>query len=489
MRLILLNGNKKLINFNKLKMYIQDKIFYKLIKIDYAASFLFLFWTISIFSFLSITSIPLTYLSILLFIFNMALVIKKANFFYKVIPYIIILSPIFGSINFLGLNMLFSDFFLFSYFILFISKNKNIYHTKSFYFFFILIILFTLTHYFFGDLEILKPIISITELFILYSITKHNFILTSIDSFFFSILSAVLIGTILMFLAFYKGINLVEFNGNNVNVVLNSTNDFDMTRFKLNYFYTNFSVMIGCAIFISNYFIVSLKNNIHKTILFIIMTYLLVSLIASGSKTTLFISIFIFILSNLIFNFKKVFNVKNILFFTLFSMIVYYLLNLFLFNDVNKDLFIQRMQSNDSLIDRFGVYRNALNLLLNNPHRIIIGYGPDFLTNAGDLKVSNLYKINYYTKDEQGALDSGLITFFIEFGLLMFSFIAYHFFKNIFSLYKKINTINLTILQLVFTFIFSGFTQLIGISKISWFLIIFISISKVAVNNYRKNLI
>jgi hypothetical protein len=136
------------------------------------------------------------------------------------------------------------------------------------------------------------------------------------------------------------------------------------------------------------------------------------------------------------------------------------------------------MLSSDSFEDRIGVYRNVLSIYSNNLYRIFIGYGPDFLTGAGDPLVSNKFKMNYYTKNEQGAVDSGLITFIIEFGILFISLFAFIIFKRIKSLFSNIDSLNILFIQIFSIFIISSFTQLVGLSKIFWFFVLVYVLSK-----------
>jgi hypothetical protein len=136
------------------------------------------------------------------------------------------------------------------------------------------------------------------------------------------------------------------------------------------------------------------------------------------------------------------------------------------------------MLSSDSFEDRLGVYANVIFIYSNNFLRIFLGYGADFLTGAGDPIISNNFKMNYYTKNEQGAVDSGIITFIIEFGILYFILFAHIIIKLIRLLFKNLNSSNILFLQIFQIFIISSSTQLVGLSKIFWFFVLIFALAK-----------
>ena len=86
--------------------------------------------------------------------------------------------------------------------------------------------------------------------------------------------------------------------------------------------------------------------------------------------------------------------------------------------------------------------------------------------------------MNYYTKNEQGAVDSGIITFIIEFGILYFILFAHIIIRLIRLLFKNLNSSNILFLQIFQIFIISSFTQLVGLSKIFWFFVLIFVLAK-----------
>jgi hypothetical protein len=136
------------------------------------------------------------------------------------------------------------------------------------------------------------------------------------------------------------------------------------------------------------------------------------------------------------------------------------------------------MKSSDSFEDRIGVYVNVFHIFIDNILRVFVGYGADFLTGAGDPSIANRFKVNYYTKDEQGAVDSGIVTFIIEFGIIYFSLFTYIILKRVKALFYNLNTRAILFIQIFFIFFISSSTQLIGLSKIFWFFVIIFALSK-----------
>jgi len=432
--------------------------------------FISLLWLFSIISFLKQNVLYTSLLFYLILIFQISSIIFNYKNISHILPFSILLSPIFGSIRFFGLNILISDFLVFySLLVLFIIKNKTISHSRFFYFLLFCIISHSFFHYIFGDLQNLKPIISIIQIFIVYILYKEVFKNISINLFFISCILSVLLGIYLMTSSYYIGINLNNFTGDALKI---NSEDYDVDSYRVGFFYTNFPFIISCSIFLLSYFFQLAKQLKYQLIILIFIIISFLAIIISGNKTTLIVTVLILLSTELYrkFSIRKIFKYAIIV--TLIIFLINYLLYNFFLNDYTRGLFENRMLSNDSLIDRFGVYYNVYDILIRSPLRLFFGYGPDFLTGAGSHEAS-FFKINYFTKTEQGAVDSGILTFIIEFGLLLFLIIIFPIIMLVKNLFKNNTLYNLLALRLMFVFILTGFTQLIGLSKIFWFFAIF----------------
>ncbi len=439
--------------------------------------FIGIIWLISVLSFLQIFPMPLLLLLLVLGITYFLTLIFRVHLFSNLIIYLIILSPIFGSINYFNTNLLFSDIFLF--FTIFILLQKKIYPLNSifFYFVFFLIICHIIIHFIIGDLINIKPLISILEIFAIYYTVKETLKVKKNNTIYFSIIFATLIGIILMFLAFYKGVNLNDFQGDN-NSLITDALELDLRNYRMSYFYTNFPLIMSSTVFVLLFFIDKFKKYIYKILLIFIILLICLSLVASGNKTVMITTLVVFLISNFIYDKNGIYKKINTLYLLFFITILYVVIFTFYLNDYNSELFTQRMLSSDSFEDRLGVYANVIFIYSNNFLRIFLGYGADFLTGAGDPIISNNFKMNYYTKNEQGAVDSGIITFIIEFGILYFILFAHIIIKLIRLLFKNLNSSNILFLQIFQIFIISSSTQLVGLSKIFWFFVLIFALAK-----------
>ena len=436
-------------------------------------------WLLSVFTFLQILSIvQLNILFITVIILNIFLILNKFVNVIYLLPFAIILSPIFGSISFFNLNFLFSDFLLiFSIIVLLFIKNRTLIKSKNIFYFFLILFVHFYLHYALGDLISLKPIISIIQIFIVYCLSISCLSDFKINRFLTTTIIAVFIGSILMFGAFYLGINQNDFQGNASNLTVNAK-EFDVTDYRMTFFYTTFPFLISISIFILLYKLKEVSNKLIKIGIFIGIILLCLFLIASGNKTSMASVIVVFIISMIYYNRSFFSYLKKISFVIFTFFILTSLLFNYYLNDLNTERFIFRMLSFDSLEDRFGVYLNAWYVFIQNPLYMIIGYGPDFLTCCGEQTLAESFKYNYYTKDLQGAVDSGIITFLIEFGLIISIVIIYFLINTLMRLIRNSQNINILLVQIILLLIISGTTQVIGLSKISWFFVIIFAISR-----------
>jgi hypothetical protein len=438
----------------------------------------FICWLIAVLAFLEKLPAPVSVVLPILGVIHIVAIAKQTNLVCYFLPYAIILSPLFGAMKVGGLNMIFSDILiLYCLLILLVFKPNKLMHSRSFYLLLMLLIVTSIIHFLMGDIVTLKPLVSILEIFIVYVVAKEGFKTVDINLFFNSFCLAVALGVLLMFVAFYQGINLNDYNGDS-NVLTANAGELDLNNYRLSFFYTNFPFLIASVFFILMYRVVTVKSLLIRLIFIGLVILTCLALIASGNKTTLFATVIIIVISVIIFDYKRIFKFQNLIYISFFLPAVYYVVyNIFL-NEQNQDLFTSRMLSSDSLIDRFGVYVNTFHILADSPYRIFIGYGPDFLTGGAPHEIASTFKINYYTKAEQGAVDSGILTFILDYGLLLFVIIAYPVLKMATLLTKKINHQKLLILRIFMIFILSGLTQLIGISKIFWFFVLIFALAK-----------
>ena len=461
---------------------IDDKNFLK-IKIDFVY-IISTFFLISIFVFLRNITPLLELLKIIILIFSSFLIFHRKESFIYLIPIFVLIAPIFGSYKLFGFNFLISDLILFYTFalILFLDGLSFSISKKSFYIF-LFLILFTFFHIVIGNILSFKPIFSLVELVILYWIYTKNENKIDLKLFNNYFIYSVLAACLLMIFSFYYGINLNDFSGDSNELILNKS-EFNPSIYRMSFFYTNFPIIISFSIFIVINFLKEI-NKFHRVLFYyILLLFLLISLVVSGNKTAMLAVLLVFIFSFLLKNKNSLKTKIKVLILTFFlgSILSYLIINFFL-NEASYDFFIYRMLSLDSLEDRIGVYVNAFYMLIVNPFKIFIGFGPDFFTCCGEPNLQNLFKINFFTGRVNNAIDSAIITFFIEFGVIIFSYFIIKIITLIKYAYNSTGNENLLFLQILIFLILYSLTQLIGLSKIMWIIIILISIIN---SNYKK---
>ena len=150
---------------------------------------------------------------------------------------------------------------------------------------------------------------------------------------------------------------------------------------------------------------------------------------------------------------------------------------IFIINKIENDQFFYLLASIENLSSlsvRFIVYKVALLEFISNPIGLIFGMGPDFLESANSISFKALD--NGYS---EGTVDSGLISYLIELGLINFCLLIYFIFKSIKKSYKdsiknlinnnsKSNIPLYIYISIIFLLIALS-TQMLGYTKTSWF--------------------
>ena len=442
-------------------------------------------WIISVLSFLNYLSIPFNLLMILIIIIYLGIIVHKLENSIYFLPYLIVLSPIFGSIDVFGFNLLLSDLIIiFSFlYLLFSRGRKSVQSKKTFYILFTLFF-FTLLHFIIGDLISLKPVFSIFEIFIIYYLTINSIGNFNKNFFLNHFCFSVLIGIVLMFLSFYNGINLNDFSGGDASKLISEAKELNVANYRMSYFYTNFPFLISSSIFVFLYKTGICKSYIKKYFYVILIILVSLALVASGNKTTMVTTLIVFFISNILFRNTGIYRLKTFVYPIVFLPIIYFLVFNYYITDKSVEGFIKVMSSLGSIEDRIGVYGNAILVLLQNPFRLLTGFGPDFLTCCGDPVMSRLFKGNLINVFKiNNAVDSGIFTFIIEFGVIPVIMVLIYLKKLLKKLTKTKEPINIMFVQFFLVLLIYSILQLVGISKISWIIVVFFVMSK----NYRIN--
>jgi hypothetical protein len=419
-------------------------------------------------NFISISTLLYLILSyVIIDIFN-----KETSILFH-LPFITLLSPIFGRIGFF--NLLLSDYFVLVLFFYMITRGYNklriLKFNKTALFIFFALLISVILNFAFENLVTLKPAISIIQIVIICVCTK---ILTrnidELNNILFYWLISIILVSILMLGSFYHGINLNDVDLDLSIDVNEYKNTISENVFRISYFYSNIAFALGSGVFIALMLIYNANSFLKKIFLTISFLLLLLVLLLSGMKTSIFL--ILFIISIFSFQNKIVNNLKYIL----LIIIGYLLFSIFVLNDITRILFYERFTSGTSFYIRLGVYKNALIQFIKYPFNWLFGLGPEFLSATGNKSKSTLFFINSTTGVEEGTVDSTYVSILIEYGILVFVLLINYLISLIsviIKLSKKLKKYKyfkefVSLSSIILLFSFGGFTQVIGLSKISW---------------------
>ena len=381
--------------------------------------------------------------------------INRFNYFLH-LPFIFLLSPLSKSITFLDANLLISDFSIIFYLISFCLFKFNFLmnkiFSKKYFILFSFIFIQTVINYIFferiNDKSIYYLLIIIISFFCLESFeidleTKKKFNLYFFTGVFYS--------SILLLLASYKGINLINFSYNYDSIFQISSYE-EIRRFS--YFYPGLNILIGIAI---SRILITLLNfefiNFKVITLLFILSIYLSTIYFTLNKTVVFsipISIFAFyLLKSLHLNIKFLGKFINLFFLSLTILVIFNLFDLFS-QQISQFLKFSTLQY------RYEMAINSISIIFFNPLSLILGYGFNFIESNNEL--STLFTRHSITMIEN-SLDSTIVIYLIEFGIIIFTYFLIKYFKlisqTIFSIKNKndislINEYNLNLISLLF---------------------------------------
>ena len=128
----------------------------------------------------------------------------------------------------------------------------------------------------------------------------------------------------------------------------------------------------------------------------------------------------------------------------------------------------------ESLNLRLTVIASSIEVLLQNPERVVFGFGPDASTRVGNTVMEAARSSG---AGVEGAIDSAYMTFIFEYGLIFFVLFALYGVHALVRLYRRIKQNPqlqsiLIALFLVIAFVYiAAIAQVIGTSKVAWVLV------------------
>ena len=330
-------------------------------------------------------------------------------------------------------------------------------------------------------LSSLITLITIVEMFFVFLITMKSIQSTSDKySLINSWIYAVSLSSILIILAYFKGIPLiitedVGFKNQYINLIQGDNFFYRASFFVAPFIFPHACVII--SLFILLFFKEKYKlENVLNVLLLLINV---IAMILMGNKSVMggvVISITAFLLWAM--RFKLFF--RKIVFFTGIFFIAGLILNALLTQIISAgqlNLFYDRFGNNRSFDLRLGVWSNVVLELFNNPHMFLIGLGPDVsIRNAGTPFFQNLFRAGGI---QQGSVDSGFLFYVINYGVIITTIIILTFYKTLVTIHKRFKREPFLYALLFFPvlcwFVMS-FTQQHGISKPAFLIIHYFAI-------------
>lgn len=288
---------------------------------------------------------------------------------------------------------------------------------------------------------------------------------------------ATCLGSLILIHAFLIGRPLIDF-ATDAAVIIDRRNVEYL--FRASYYYAGFHFAAGISLvglFLRMSFHThSLRIKLATAMLIVpLVTTLLIML----NKTAIFASVASFVtvyaIANRRFGSLKVAN------FILYAGIAILVIVAFVFQYgsliyVSTDELTDSFTSIGSFIIRTQVWLSALKELVEQPWYLFLGIGPNVIE-AGNQELAELFKVANDTRGVEGALDSSWLTYFVELGIVSL-FILIRLVIRVFRIFmsylyemsvdKIVNTSFLATFGGFVYILFSFITQSLGYAKISW---------------------
>jgi hypothetical protein len=232
---------------------------------------------------------------------------------------------------------------------------------------------------------------------------------------------------------------------------------------KATFFYNNIFYILGVGSIIAFIKIIYLSELKWK-IYFIIINIAIIALFNKTTFIALFLVFFIIIYSRLLLE-KKMIN---------YSIIIIGALFVYIFSEyLSYFSELERMLNFSSASARLSLFESILNPFIEQPIRILVGFGPDTLLRSKDVSVL-AFKIS--ENGNEGTVDSGLFSYFIEYGLFFTLFLYLPILMIIIRLFKialKYNTVNRNLKPLeagsaILFMVICSIPQVLSVGPVMW---------------------
>jgi hypothetical protein len=264
--------------------------------------------------------------------------------------------------------------------------------------------------------------------------------------------------------AYANGLPLATFlYGEEVRPVLENAQFF----FRGSFWYTNVSIILGSGFMAAMIHWFYAKTKAAFTLVAAATIITLLAIIVTFNKTAM-LAISCSAMVLLIVNIRKV-SAKSLMLAILSTASIFGGL-LFVLPSIVKQPEYLRMTTGSFLI-RLTVYESAFNVLLRNPWRLLVGYGPDATIRMVNDIVDSAKR---GSAGLEGAIDSAYVTYLFEYGIVFLTLLVMYLINMLRRLLHdtrkpSFNSFVPTALFAIQVFIcVAALTQVIGTSKVAW---------------------
>jgi hypothetical protein len=441
-----------------------------------------IFYTLASYIFLkNESSIIISLLGGLVVLFSIPYRKDDFQFSLSVLPFSLLLGSIF-KVDFGVISLSISDLLLALNLIIYLIFNKVTFRINELTIFFILLLLFS-TILSISPLSSLIVIIGLVQWGIYYFLCKKIYFkkddcYLALDR--WSV--AVTISSMLVIASYFAGKPLILTEDK---VFTESFNDLKQSAdyfLRASFFVTSFIFVNGSILIY--YFIQLIFNKKSsfllkiKFIIFLIINF--TCAILMQNKSVLFSVIFLFVVILIYSLYKNDYRRK-----VFFSLVACFFFIMIFYNFIIENLdekqvmfFFDRIYDKQSYNSRIPIWINVIEYTIMNPKVIFFGIGPDLSIRESNAIFFDKLFSNQGSREQ--AVDSNYLTFILNYGIILSSFL----FINIILIIKKaLNKIKDDILfRLLFIFpiiswLIISITQLHGVSKPAFLIIFYLALS------------
>jgi hypothetical protein len=248
-------------------------------------------------------------------------------------------------------------------------------------------------------------------------------------------------------------------------------NDIDLERydvlFRPTFFYANFWIPLGLSI-IYSFTNMTMNNELSifkRMLMAISLPVNIVALIMNNTRAMIFPVLIILGFITIILAIKTIKNrqlfKKNIVF-ILLIIISINIISEYLITPSQRIALYERSNDSISLVMRWSIWSSVILKIFDNPLRALIGWGPQATSRQlGGKDIQ--YLLTGKLGNVEGAFDSTIIGFIIEYGLLfslfVFSFMIFMYFKILIDYFINRNILSFCILMMSTALILSHIFQ------------------------------